>query len=298
MTESASTSVPDTPAHARMAGGAMGRTLLILTAVISFAMFHWAGRAFNIPTYASYAGSLVQDQTPVKAMSVTAVMLLITIVLGTLIASRVHVEAGMFAGAVGLIALSCRAGPVEYVLMAATSSAVYLAMAVETLILMGFLIIGWLVIKRLVATGFLTIEILPIDGEEESLNQRLLACGGQVVAMIPAMVLLSQNDDKFQAIAAVGLSAWLGTVGSYLLFPTRPGLWYWIGPCIIGVIGYLLAGYGSGNEWQIGIASHSLARPLPLDYAGAGTAGSLIGYWMSRRWQFAREATELEEKAS
>lgn len=276
----------------------MGRTLLILTAVISFALFHWAGRAFDIPTYAGYAGSLVQDRSPVKALGVTAVMLMITIGIGTLLASRVHVEAGMFAGAVGLIALSCRAGPMEYVLMAAKGSGVYLGMAVETLILLGFLILGWVLINRIVAAGLVSVEILPIDAEEDSLNQRLLACGAQMVAMIPAMFLLSQNDDKFQAIAAVGLSAWLGTVGSYLLFPTRPGPWYFIGPCLIGAIGYVLAAYSSGNEWQIGIPSSSLTRPLPLDYAGAGTVGSLIGYWMSRRWQFAREATELEEKAS
>jgi len=37
------------------------------------------------------------------------------------------------------------------------------------------------------------------------------------------------------------------------------------------------------------MASPSLARPTPLDYAGAGTVGSLIGYWMSRRWQQHRD---------
>ena len=34
----------------------------------------------------------------------------------------------------------------------------------------------------------------------------------------------------------------------------------------------------------------ALARPLPLDYATAGTAGALMGYWTSRKWQHEHEA--------
>ena len=39
----------------------------------------------------------------------------------------------------------------------------------------------------------------------------------------------------------------------------------------------------------------ALARPLPLDYASAGVAGSLLGYWTGRRWQKHRELEEEEE---
>jgi hypothetical protein len=36
-----------------------------------------------------------------------------------------------------------------------------------------------------------------------------------------------------------------------------------------------------------------LARPLPLDYAGSGVAGSIVGYWVSRRWQHEREVSTV-----
>ena len=87
-------------------------------------------------------------------------------------------------------------------------------------------------------------------------------------------------------------------------FPTRPSVWFWIGPSLVGIIGYLFAySAATDSQWLIGVAEPSLgeaslAYALPLDYAGAGTAGSLIGYWMSRRWQEHREAAENEKKTS
>ena len=32
-----------------------------------------------------------------------------------------------------------------------------------------------------------------------------------------------------------------------------------------------------------------LGRPLPVDYASVGVAGSLLGYWTSRRWHHEKD---------
>jgi len=299
MTESAPRSLPAGPAPIEGHGSTLGRILLLVSAALGFAIFYWAGHQFDIPTYAGFAGSLIRDESAAQAMIVSAVLVVLCVGIGSIIASRVHADAGMLCAAAGLMALSCRSGPVEYVLMSASGPGVFIALAIETALLLGFLIIGWLVLGQIVERNWIGVAVLPVDGEDEGLNQRLMACGGQVVAMILAMFLLSKNDDKFQAIAGVGLSAWIGAVGAYLLFPSRPSIWYWIGPSIVGVIGYLFAYFGAGDLWRIGIAPSSLARPLPLDYAGAGTIGSLLGYWMGRKWQLAREANEeLESKAT
>ena len=56
----------------------------------------------------------------------------------------------------------------------------------------------------------------------------------------------------------------------------------------MGVVGYLLAWFNlppdslQTGRPHGGILS-ALARPLPLDYAGIGTAASLLGYWMRRK---------------
>jgi hypothetical protein len=54
--------------------------------------------------------------------------------------------------------------------------------------------------------------------------------------------------------------------------------------------------YVSPGDWQIGQAGVPLARALPLDYASAGPAGAILGYWMSRRWQRAGTLEEEERQ--
>jgi hypothetical protein len=84
---------------------------------------------------------------------------------------------------------------------------------------------------------------------------------------------------------------------SHHLFPTRPSPWYWCGPLVVAVIGYLLAASGS-QLWmigQVGGYAPALARPAPLDYASAGTAGALVGYWTSRRWREQEEEESVSE---
>jgi hypothetical protein len=64
----------------------------------------------------------------------------------------------------------------------------------------------------------------------------------------------------------------------------------------VGAIGYLLQYFGQAPGWQIGEIHGTfagLARPLPLDYAGAGVASSIVSYWISRRWQHEREVASV-----
>jgi len=52
------------------------------------------------------------------------------------------------------------------------------------------------------------------------------------------------------------------------------------------VIGYVSC-YFRPDGIEVGRTSGyfaALARPLPLDYASVGVAGSLMGYWISSRW--------------
>src|SRR5262245_65668565 len=49
-----------------------------------------------------------------------------------------------------------------------------------------------------------------------------------------------------------------------------PSLWFWLGPLVVGVLGYVLQ-YFAPTDWMIGDARGffaPLARPMPLDYAG------------------------------
>lgn len=294
MTPSASNPLPaDTSqtSHSIWRSGSIGRARLFFAAALCFALFYWTGGQFHIPPYAGHTASLLQQNSPIVALLMTAVMLALCVLIGTLIGGPVRADAGLMAGAFGLIALSYRGWPMKYVLFGAAGPSVYLLLALESALLLAMLILAWWIIRRQLLRGAAGAAdpVLSPDTEDDTLNQRLLACAMQTVIMILTMLVLARSDAKLQALASAGVAAWLGTVGAYVLFPVRPSIWYWIGPGLVAIVGYVFAWFGASDEWRIGVAAGPLARALPLDYLGAGVVGALLGYWTSRKWQHHRE---------
>jgi hypothetical protein len=100
------------------------------------------------------------------------------------------------------------------------------------------------------------------------------------------MMFLCQSEAKNQALASVGIASFLGTIIAYKYAPVRPSIWFWSGPLIIGLLGYILAAMGQDANLAIGSpigTFASLARPLPIDYASVGPAGAILAYWMMRK---------------
>lgn len=73
---------------------------------------------------------------------------------------------------------------------------------------------------------------------------------------------------------------------AYKYSPVPSSIWYWAGPLMVGLVGYLLVFTGQDPQLVVGNPSGTfaaLARPLPMDYASVGPAGALLGYWMMRK---------------
>jgi hypothetical protein len=275
--------------------------LLLLTAMaISCALFWLAGRTFGIPEHVGYEDSLALQSSAMLDMLVTGLTLLVCTALSTAIVGTVRFEAGLFAAAVGLTALSVRGGPMRYVLQEAAAPRIFLALALELVVLYGFLGLAWLGLWRLHRAGRLLGDETHdgLKDREHPANDRLYALGTQIGAMLLLMLFFARTDEKKQVLWAVFLSSYLATLLAYAMSPVRPSAWYWCGPLVVGAFGYVAAyfkwrGMDDSVHWRAGIGEGfwaPLARPLPLDYASLGTAGALMGYWMSRRWQSAREA--------
>lgn len=127
---------------------------------------------------------------------------------------------------------------------------------------------------------------------EDSASQKPMATLAAVIITAACVMILAESGAKNQTLASVGFSAFIGTVSAYMMFPARPSFWYWIAPLIVGAAGYVIA-YANPAGLAIGFPQGTfgaLARPLPLDYASAGTAGAILGYWMARRWQRPEDA--------
>jgi hypothetical protein len=170
----------------------------------------------------------------------------------------------------------------------------FLLMAIELVLLYVFLGACWLVLYRLRQSGR-----MPHDAARDGLADVELGAGAgwsaaitHVAIMGIVVLLLAQSDPKKQVVLAVGLGSFAGAFFPYWQHGARPSVWYWAAPLAVGLFGYLFAwisppagiefgrpGFGAGGGGFL----VALARPLPLDYAGVGTAGALLGYWMRRK---------------
>ncbi len=271
------------------------RILLAIGSIGCIFVVLWLTGAFGIPAHPHFQGSLLVQPSPVVALIVTLVGLIGCVLLASVVTSIVHFDAGLFCAAIGLLGLSVRGGPLRYVLMYSPGPRVFLILCAELMLLFAFVGIAWGVLWALRGRG-LVIDDVTRDGLHEEDNKpghHILATLMQAVTMTVLVLLLAQTDEKAQIIAAVGVAAMLGTLAAHSLFPVSPSAWYWAGPLAVGLIGYGLAYVNADVTWTIGkVSGHfaPLGRPLPLDYAGAGTAGALLGYWTSRRWQRTKEA--------
>ena len=276
--------------------------LLISSGLIVCLIVFWLGATFlRVPLLPRQAGALLAQPSPAKALLVTGVLFLASVVLGSAIAGTVQFEAGFFCAAFAMAALSMRAGPMRETLFVASGPGIYLRLALELAFLYLLLGIGWSVLGALVQTGVVRAEapISPTDDADEPIDQRLLGTLAQAVAMSILIMILCRSDDKAQALVSVGVSALVATLASHQFVPARPSVWFWIGPALVGLAGYV-GTYFHPSGWNVGDVRGffaPLARPLPIDYATFGTAGAILGYWTSRRWQRGRAQAELQANA-
>jgi hypothetical protein len=275
------------------------RILLLLGIALCAAMFVWVGQTFQIPV--ALSGSLLQQPSSDLALIIVAVTFFAATLVGSAIAGSVRFDGGLFCACLALEALSLRnGGTMRDVLFASSSRSIFLALAIEVALLGLLVWCGWRLQWMLFRRGWLK-EDSDRDGvilAEDEFDLKAIALAAQVVVMTLLMLLLSQTDHKKLVLAGVGASATAGSIAAFLAAPTQPSVWYWIGPFVVAIIGYL-ATYIAPIGWESGGPRGplaNLARPLPIDYASVGTAGAILGYWMSRRWQ--RNRDEAEEEAS
>lgn len=276
------------------------RLLLLSGCIACFLLFWEAGQIFRIPIERHREASLLLGHRPLVDFVVVMVVLVIGVLVGTLIAGTIRFDAGLFAASAGLVALSARGGSMGDVLrqFADTSPqpSAFLTLAMELVLLFVILSLAWSTLWLLHRGDWLQGDAFR-DGVEDvvdPLTNRLSALGVQAVSMALVVMIICQTDAKKQVLAAVFIGGFVGAMSAHAVFPVRPSIWYWAGPLLVGVGGYLWA-HSNPGAWQIGQPSVALARPLPLDYASVGPMGAILGYWMSRRRQRGREEDEREE---
>lgn len=269
--------------------------LVVVASIICFGLFWYGGKWTGIPADRGFEDSLLQQPNWPLGLFAIYIMLLAAIVIGTLIAGRFWFFAGLFTATAGLTALSGRGGPMRYVLFAAetrgTGQAVYLHLLLEHCLLFAPVLAAW----WFFSTRYAAVIALKNSGLEtakaEDQEKRSAAIPGswpvtiviQCAIAIIVMLLMTPTDAKKQVLIAAFLAGFVGTaLAEYFAPNSQAGKWYWIGPFVLGAMGYILAysNFATAPAGSPGGTFAGLARALPFDYAGAGVAGTLLGYWI------------------
>lgn len=272
--------------------GARHRALLVVTVAVGVAAVYGLARLFDVPREPGFGGSLLAGPSPAVAVLVTAAAVLAVAVAGAVIAGSAHFDAGVFAAAVGLGALSVRCGPVGPVLRAGGAGA-YRVMLLELVLLAALLLVAWW-LARQITRGWLARDDSIGDlapGPPAPLGRQVLALLVQAGATAVLMLLLAQSPAKKQVLIALGGGAFFASLLAHHLVPVRGSAWFWGGVLLVGVVGYGYAMIRPGPA-ALGAPANPLVAAVPLDYASLGVAGATFGYWASRRWQVERVGDE------
>ena len=234
---------------------------------------------------------------------------MLTVVLGVLIlgavctaiAGRVRYDAGWGCVAAGLYALRLRGGPMSST-VDGRDAGVFLVLAIELVLLAAILAGAWFLLHVLRERGASSPALRKVlelpsartrvadrKATAESLDQKLLALVIGAATTAVGMMILCRTDQRAQVFFSLVISAYLATYVTHLFIPTRPGAWFWGGPVLCGVAGYvaawLLTPPGMLAIGHPGGFLAPLARPLPLDYVGVAVPVALYRYVQSRTKQ-------------
>lgn len=266
------------------------RILLVGGSALCVALVLWLGRWLGLPVHADYEASLLQQPNVVAAVLVAGLALLLSVVLGTLIAAPIRFDGGLLIGVVGLAGLSLRGGTMRDVILwsgrlpgTTPCPQIFGLLMLETLLL--FALVGgvWLIIWHLYQRDLLRGRVQPYsDLPRVSAARTAAAIGLQTAVAAVVTLLVGQSEQKAQAMVAAGIGAFFGAGAAEFYFRNaRIARWYWVGPAAVALLGYALAWINPAGLATADLHgwTASLARPLPLDYASIGAAGALLGHW-------------------
>jgi hypothetical protein len=274
------------------------QTLVAIASIICYLIFWFGGAWLGIPRQKGFQDSLLQQHSAVPLL-VTYILIICGAAIGTVVCGRSWLYGGLFAAAVGLSALSARGGTMRDVLFyaqaAGTGHGIFLWLFLEQCLLLAPVAALWWLLWRPHEAMLARYALEhPQKPEEQDLGSTAAALVAQFLIAAAVMLLLAATDAKKQVTFASFLGCFAGTsLAEHFFADRKAGGWYWVGPLAVGAIGYLMAylatappatGWMSGQLGGSGRAGllSTLARPLPLDYASAGTAGALLGFWIGR----------------
>ena len=266
--------------------------------VLSFGAGWIVAGWLNLPAWRGFNASLMGQPSVLTSILGAIIIAGIGASVSAVVLGRIHYEAPILGGACALGAISLRGGGVQYALFAGGTSAFW-QMTIESALL-GAIVLALSPLSRFLLDRRLLHEQFGVEPSKESFDQHLLGTATHVAMMLVLLRFLLVTTDKAQVLVCVFIAALLGSLVAHRFVPARPAAWFIASPILASIAAQILAGLGSDRValGEPGGYFAPLARALPLDYASAGVAGALIGYWMRRRKEHETEVAEMANIAT
>ena len=235
-------------------------------------------------------------------------------------------EGALLAVLVGAAGLSLHSGPMRTLLWEFQDSPqrLFTRLAIEAL-LMAAVLVAAVVVILLIRGAFRRLvprwvwgepaEPAAARGEQGNAPSRSSQSAGATAARAGAcllmemaaatvlLVLTFRSPDRGQVAFALAGSFFLSALIAHQTFPARTAAACWLGPAIMAVavfaVGALAASYPDKPTWHAALMVAQrlpLRAALPVDWLSLGGAGAVAGYWLSRRFHYARTHHKQEEQ--
>jgi hypothetical protein len=282
------------------------RILMFIASVFSVLLFLGFSRLMNFPIAYHQGGSFVIEGGLTVFISLAATFAL-SLLIGTLLLGRIRFDAGLVCACVGLGALSFVCGDIRSVIQSADmpEKSLFFRLAIETALLIFIIASARMALGLFKKTGSIrdSDEATPDpDSLPKNLQgNNLPAFAIQLLATFLALMFFIPSDEKLQALIGVAAASFIGVIVAQSFFETSNTALHWLVPLLLALFGYVaFAAHPLGAETaNLTGTLAPLARPTPLDYAGAGPVGAIVGHWICRIWsRDLKEEEESEESTS
>ena len=279
---------PDRPAdNTSLAFTRNQRLLLLLIGVVAFLASRFAFTYLPLFGTPGFGGSLLVDGNPIISLTKVFVWTLVIFIAASLAGRGIRPDVGLFAAAIALFAARRSGGLTRETYVAHPAANTLTLFAVELALLGLFLGVLHVVTRQLVARGTLRDDAA-LDGVRpvpEPVGQKILALLTHALVSGVLILVTVRGDERMQVTAMLVIASLLSSICTVRFIPAMPSSFFWLGPIIAGLVGYLVTAATGTGLLNIGEPTGycaALARAMPLDYASAGVAGSLYGYWIGR----------------
>jgi hypothetical protein len=264
------------------------RSLLGAGAGVGLVLGGWVVAGLGFPAPGVNAPALAVQPGVGMGVVVLVASMAVATVLGCLVGGRVRQDAGVFAAVFVLVGASWWGGSIREAFIERPDVALYTSLAIETVALGLAVGLCQLLVLLKRRAGLIAGDERRdgIDAPSAAVPQIALALLLTAVVYTLLASVLVAWETKHQALVGVAVAGFVATAGvHYLVAPTAPAWAFWPATVVAGAAAYVAAGNAYPGVPATASVALPMARPLPIDHAGAAVAASLLGYWYSRKWK-------------